>query len=313
MNLFKDITKFVLSVTLVTSCVSTKGIYKATDYNQLIKSVAPTLMYSYQYYEYGESKVAKDLSLEITHNNVGYLSSCNARMPAVDEEFISSVCEHISGYRLMNSKESELHLVLRFTDNTIHIVEKDILHRSFSNMEIETKATNLPKENHIELVTDSKSPLNTEIKPAYVRKRSKPIDISISKESFSLHNEKLCIKETGRKKYIYDKPNPKNTSLHFYVDSIIKNIEKQGNLLISSSLVNAKKADNQVVLELAINKDGSFCGFRFIESHNSNEEFRKLITKILTRVSPFPAFPASLASDYDTIHIIKTWKFIDRS
>ena len=172
----------------------------------------------------------------------------------------------------------------------------------------EQKQTEIMSVEQSKLYTNSKkskeeTPFTTKsLSAAQLFERSQ----QIAKLSAEINKLKNAYQQTPKHTYVYG-ANAKKYRFASYMDAWRAKVERIGNLNYPA-LVTRKKITGTLLLDVAINPDGSIHSARITRSSGYRELDRAAL-RIVNMAAPYPALTEDILKDTDILHIPRVWRF----
>lgn len=111
----------------------------------------------------------------------------------------------------------------------------------------------------------------------------------------------------ARPRELYVHANTRASEIAPYLENWRLLMERVGNLNYPDAAKN-RNLEGELILDVTVRSDGSVAGIDMLRSsgHKVLDDGAERIVRI---AAPFDPFPESMSRDYDTLHIIRTWKF----
>ena len=128
----------------------------------------------------------------------------------------------------------------------------------------------------------------------------------IAKLSAEINKLKEAYQQTPRHTWVHG-ANAKKYQYASYMDAWRAKVERVGNLNYPA-LVTRKNITGSLLLDVAINPDGSIHSARITRSSGYSELDRAAI-RIVNMAAPFPPLTKDILKDTDILHIPRVWRF----
>lgn len=148
-----------------------------------------------------------------------------------------------------------------------------------------------------------KTPLTTKsLNAAQLFERSQ----QIAKLSAEINKLKSAYQQTPKHTWVHG-ANAKKYRFASYMDAWRAKVERVGNMNYPA-LVTRKKITGSLLLDVAINPDGSIHSARVTRSSGYSELDRAAI-RIVNMAAPYPPLTKDILKDTDVLHIPRVWRF----
>jgi protein TonB len=128
----------------------------------------------------------------------------------------------------------------------------------------------------------------------------------IAKISAEINKLKDAYQQTPKHTYVHG-ANAKIYKFASYMDAWRARVEKYGNINYPEAAVR-KKLTGSLLLDVAINPDGSIYSARIIRS-SGYRELDQAALSIVDLAAPFPPLTKDILKDTDVLHIPRVWRF----
>ncbi|MFK5913354.1 MAG: TonB family protein [Woeseiaceae bacterium] len=128
----------------------------------------------------------------------------------------------------------------------------------------------------------------------------------IAKLSAEINKLKEAYQATPKRTYVRG-ANAKKYRFASYMDAWRTKIERVGNLNYPA-LVTQKKITGTLLLDVAINPDGSIESARILRS-SGYKELDQAALRIVNMAAPYPPLTKDILKDTDVLHIPRVWRF----
>ena len=128
----------------------------------------------------------------------------------------------------------------------------------------------------------------------------------IAKLSAEINKLKEAYQQTPKHTWVHG-ANAKKYRFASYMDAWRAKIERIGNLNYPA-IVTRKKITGSLLLDVAINPDGSIHSARITRS-SGYRELDQAALRIVNMAAPFPALTKDILKDTDILHIPRVWRF----